>query len=98
MEFVSIGGLVKGITLPDIMHGISQSRNMVLANVFYRLYLIESRVLDLFESKKEITRRDVELLLGCSGFPARKILNSLLSQGKIRVTGKAKATKYVINP
>ena len=37
MEFVSIGGLVKGITLPDIMQGISQSRNMVLANVFYRL-------------------------------------------------------------
>lgn len=50
------------------------------------------------ESKKEITRKDVELLLGCSGFPARKILNSLLSQGKIHVTGKAKATKYVINP
>ena len=37
MEFVSIGGLVKGITLPDIMHGITHSRNMVLENVFYSL-------------------------------------------------------------
>ena len=42
MEFVSLGGLVKGLTLTDIMHGVSQSRNMVLAAVFYRLELIES--------------------------------------------------------
>ena len=42
IEFVSIGGLVKGITLADILHGVSQSRNMVLANIFYRLKLVES--------------------------------------------------------
>ena len=42
MEFVSLGGLVKGITLDDVENGISQSRNTVLANVFYRLKLIES--------------------------------------------------------
>lgn len=42
MEFVSIGGLVKGLTLSDIMNGVSQSRNMIIANVFYRLKLIES--------------------------------------------------------
>lgn len=148
MEFVSIGGLVKGITLADIMRGVSQSRNMVLANIFYRLKLIESygtgiqrilesyenkgkpeflpeassfvtvlpniqtpdkgrkntdhavpekEVLDLFKDKKEITRKDVENLLGCSSFPARKVLNSLLEQNKIKVIGNARATKYVLN-
>lgn len=40
--FVSIGGLVKGITITDIMRGVSQSRNSVIAAIFYRLELIES--------------------------------------------------------
>lgn len=57
----------------------------------------EKAVLALFEEKKEITRKDVENLLGCSSFPARKILNSLLEQNKIRVIGNARATKYVLN-
>jgi len=42
MEFISIGGLIKGITILDIMNGISQPRNSVIAAVFYRLNLIES--------------------------------------------------------
>jgi ATP-dependent DNA helicase RecG len=42
MEFVSIGGLVKGITINDIMLGISQPRNDKLAAIFYRLKLIEA--------------------------------------------------------
>lgn len=42
MEFVSLGGLVKGLTLMDIKGGVSQLRNTVIANVFYRLELIES--------------------------------------------------------
>lgn len=42
MEFISLGGLVKGLTLADIKGGASQPRNMVIANIFYRLELIES--------------------------------------------------------
>ena len=42
IEFISVGGLVKGITYDDIMLGISITRNEKLANVFYRLGLIES--------------------------------------------------------
>ena len=42
IEFVSIGGLVKGITLHDVMAGVSQPRNTLIANIFYRLKLIES--------------------------------------------------------
>lgn len=42
IEFVSIGGLVPGIELEDVMAGISVCRNQDLANVFYRLQLIEA--------------------------------------------------------
>jgi len=42
IEFVSIGGLVRGISFEDMMLGISVARNRNLANVFYRLSLIEA--------------------------------------------------------
>lgn len=42
IEFVTIGGLIPGIELEDIMMGISICRNQDLANVFYRLHLIEA--------------------------------------------------------
>ena len=42
IEFTSIGGLVSGVTLKDVMMGISVCRNVKLANVFYRLELIEA--------------------------------------------------------
>lgn len=41
-DFVSLGGLPTGITLPDLTSGISHPRNTTLANIFYRLKLIES--------------------------------------------------------
>ena len=42
IEFVSVGGLVRGISFDDIMLGVSVLRNPHLANVFYRLRLIEA--------------------------------------------------------
>ena len=42
IEFVSIGGLLPGIDLEDVMMGISVCRNQNLANIFYRLQLIEA--------------------------------------------------------
>ena len=42
MEFVSIGGLLPGLELDDLMMGVSVCRNPHLANVFYRLQLIEA--------------------------------------------------------
>ena len=42
IEFVSLGGLVGGLTLDDIYLGVSQCRNEKLAAVFYRLQLIEA--------------------------------------------------------
>ena len=42
IEFVSIGGLPKGVSLDDILLGLSVPRNENLANMFYRLRLIEA--------------------------------------------------------
>ena len=42
IEFVSIGGLMPGIDLEDVLAGLSVCRNQDLANLFYRLHLIEA--------------------------------------------------------
>lgn len=42
IEFVSLGGLVKGISMEAVFMGVSQSRNPNLAGVFYRMKYIES--------------------------------------------------------
>ncbi len=42
LELISVGGLVKGVTLPDIMLGLSITRNKGLAAIFYRLNFIEA--------------------------------------------------------
>lgn len=147
MEFISLGGLVKGLTLLDIKGGVSQPRNAVIANVFYRLELIESygtgiqkmmesyhgsgvepvfapapasfvvtlpnrnaaagetpdpnlsredQVVQLIKKQGAVTRKDVERLLGCSSFPANKVLSLLLEQGRIIKTGAARGTKYLL--
>lgn len=74
MEFVSIGGLMPGIETEDIMAGISVCRNQNLANVFYRLRLIEaygtgmSKIMKAYanESRKptiENTRNTFKIIL-----------------------------------
>ncbi len=42
IEFISVGGLVKGISIDDMMLGVSMTRNENLAHIFYRLTLIEA--------------------------------------------------------
>lgn len=42
VEMVNVGGLMRGISYNDIMLGVSALRNQHLANIFYRLHLIEA--------------------------------------------------------
>ena len=42
MEFISLGGLLQGLSTDDIRNGISQPRNRNLAEIFHRLNYIES--------------------------------------------------------
>ncbi len=59
IEFISIGGLMPGLDMEDIMAGISVCRNQDLANVFYRLHLIEaygtgiSKIMKAYENMQE---------------------------------------------
>lgn len=74
IEFVSIGGLMPGIELEDIWAGISVCRNQNLANVFYRLHLIEAygtgltKIMDTYEGNSNkpvisITKNSFKIIL-----------------------------------
>ncbi len=74
IEFVSIGGLMPGIELEDILAGISVCRNQNLANVFYRLHLIEAygtgltKIMDTYEGNSNkpvisITKNSFKIIL-----------------------------------
>jgi len=59
MEFISIGGLLPGLTQAEILNGISALRNKKLANIFARLKIIEAygtgirRIFGLYENSPE---------------------------------------------
>ena len=59
VEINNLGGLVPGVTMDSILLGISQSRNARLANIFYRLRLIETygtgirKIFSLYETYDE---------------------------------------------
>lgn len=65
MEFISIGGLLPGLSADDIRSGISQPRNRKLAEVFHRLRLIESygtgirKIYNLYKNCAEQPRIEV---------------------------------------
>jgi len=65
MEFISIGGLLPGLSPDDIRSGISQPRNKNLADIFHRLHLIESygtgirKIYNLYASCPEQPRIEV---------------------------------------
>lgn len=65
MEFISIGGLIPGLSEEDIRSGISQLRNRNLAKIFHRLKLIESygtgirRIFHLYKDCEESPRLEI---------------------------------------
>lgn len=164
IEFVSVGGLLPGIELEDVLVGLSICRNQNLANVFYRLQLIEAygtgmrkimkayenaeekpviettknafkitlpninakyetgivpnskkvslkefsaadaeqayndehKILELARNQGEITRNDVENLLGVSASTASRILRQMIKNNNLEQCGKARSTKYTL--
>lgn len=147
IEFVTIGGLVRGISYDDIMLGVSALRNQHLANVFYRLQLIEAygtgilkinecymdkaakpiievsnnafkitlpnlnyqdkqtadfiadddrikTVLDLFNQKETIVRKDVDIALGVSQSTASILLRKMTQDGLLKKVGNGRKSGY----
>lgn len=149
IEFVSVGGLMPGIELEDVMAGLSVCRNQNLAEVFYRLHLIEAygtglgkilkayegtvqtpvitttknsfkiilpnvnteetepeisvtdqddrekAVLEYMKEHHEITRADVEKLLGTSTSTASRVIRKLVESGQITAKGKTRNARYI---
>lgn len=73
-EFISLGGLLPGLSTDDILIGISQPRNKNLAEIFHRLRLIESygtgirRIFKLYENcpvqpEIEVTQNAFKIVL-----------------------------------
>lgn len=74
IEFISLGGLLPGLSPEDIRSGISQPRNRKLAEIFHRLRLIESygtgirKIYALYENcpvqpRIEVTHNTFKLVL-----------------------------------
>ena len=55
IEVTSLGGLMTGLSIDDIVAGVSQARNKNLANIFYRLEYVENygtgigRMIDVYK-------------------------------------------------
>lgn len=156
IEIVTVGGLVHGITFDDIMLGVSALRNQHLANVFYRLKLIEAYgtgllkineaysehyvkprievtdnafkitlpnvnfekegrvvseahtgqqqfinnvtrkklILNLFKTKQEITRKDIQDALKVSQATAILVARDLVERGVLEKVGNGRMLRY----
>ena len=57
----------------------------------------EQDILNLFKTKKYITRKDVEDLIPVSRTSANTYLNILIKKGVIASTGRARSTKYYLS-
>lgn len=97
MEFISLGGLLPGLSAEDIRIGVSQPRNKKLAEVFHRLRLIESygtgirRIFKLYESCSvqpciEVTHHAFKIVL-----PNMNV-NSDITEITSKAIGKASVT------
>lgn len=105
IEFVTIGGVVNGLSLADIKLGVSMLRNKNLANVFYRLHLIEAYGTGLLKIdecyadcavKPQLLATDnaFKLVLPNINFAAKRVKNySLADESK---TASKKEERYQI--
>lgn len=97
MEFISLGGLVKGLTVFDIMRGVSQSRNVSIANIFYRLKLIEgygTGIQNIMESYEK-SRQHPSFLPGPASFVV--VLPNMNIHDKIQFNGSLTHDENVLN-
>lgn len=70
IELLSVGGLAGGVSYDDIMLGVSYCRNKKLANIFYRMGLIEAygTGINKIMSSYEASRRKPEIIITSGAF------------------------------
>ena len=66
IEIVSLGGLMRGMEMNDIMLGVSYLRNKRLAEIFYRLHFIEAYGTGISKIKKSYEKFKKQPVFECS--------------------------------
>lgn len=66
IEIVSLGGLMRGVEMNDIMLGVSYLRNKRLAEIFYRLHFIEAYGTGISKIKKSYEKFKKQPIFECS--------------------------------
>ncbi|MCR4661012.1 MAG: putative DNA binding domain-containing protein [Clostridia bacterium] len=66
IEILSLGGLMRGVDMDDIMLGVSYLRNKRLAEIFYRLHLIEAYGTGISKIKKSYDNYKKQPIFECS--------------------------------
>ena len=102
IEITSLGGLVSGITIDDIIKsGVSQPRNKNLANIFYRLNYVESygtgigrmiNIYDQYKLKPEFIVTDNAIKVMLPNINYKEDKKSILIED---LTQKEKILKYL---
>ena len=77
MEFVSYGGLTAGAQMEDILNGLSVCRNRHLADIFYRLELVEAYGTGLAKILKIYAGRKVQPLFHAGPTSFRVVLPNM---------------------
>ncbi|MBP5466778.1 MAG: putative DNA binding domain-containing protein [Clostridia bacterium] len=66
IEIVSLGGLMRGVEMNDLMLGVSYLRNKRLAEIFYRLRFIEAYGTGISKIKKSYEKIKKQPIFECS--------------------------------
>lgn len=85
IEFLTLGGLVKGITRNDIELGVSVLRNKKLAQIFYRLGYIEAYGTGILKIKENYSDSAIKAQIDISDNSFKITLPSLLDAKKQEV-------------
>ena len=109
IEFISIGGLLPGLSVEDIRSGISQPRNRKLAEIFHRLKFIESygtgirRIYKLYENNSvkphiEVTPNAFKLILPNTNYKnIIKVVEHIKEEKKLKTSKITPQMKVVID-
>lgn len=95
IEFISVGGLLPGIALEDVLMGISVCRNQDLANVFYRLQLIEVYGTGIRKIMKAYEKAEEKPVIETTGNAFKITLPNLNAKYETGIIGESESTASV---
>lgn len=92
LEVISIGGLVKGLNVDDMLLGVSRPRNIHLADVFVKLKLVEGWGTGIRTIEKKYSQNTLKPQFQVSAGAFKVVLPMLDAQRKLDETKSAALT------